>query len=158
MKSLDKKEIVDKDYLIIDNNKVIGFSKEKDSKYLSVEITKEEYQNMFTNNTINHIEYYYVEGVLIECDTSTRPLGCKVEFNPITKLFEEKASLEEQIEHYKNIIIEKTKEHELLKVSGFTGTQDEINLQTEIEDLKQKYLDLNHELALQIEKRLRKKK
>lgn len=155
MKSLDKKEIVDKDYLIIDNNKIIGFSKEKDSKYLSVEITKEEYQNMFTNNTINHIEYYYVEGVLIECDTSTRPRGYKVEFNPTTKLFEEKASLEEQIEHYKNIIIEKTKEHELLKVSGFTGTQEEINLRTEIEDLKQTYMDKNHELALQIENRLR---
>lgn len=155
MKNLDKKEIVDKDYLIIDNNKVIGFSKEKDSKYLSVEITKEEYQNMFTNNTINHIEYYYVEGVLIECDTSTRPRGCKVEFNPITKLFEEKASLEEQIEYYKNLVIEKTKEHEILKISGFTGTQEELNLQTEIEDLKQTYMDKNHELALQIENRLK---
>lgn len=76
-------------------------------------------------------------------------------FNYETESWEEGADLEEQIEYYKNLIIQRTREHELLKISGFTGTQEEINLQTEIEDLKQKYLDLNHKLALQIENRLK---
>lgn len=67
----------------------------------------------------------------------------------------EEATLEEQINYYQNMIINKTREHELLKASGFTGTQEEINLQTEIENLKQIYMDKNHELALQIENRLR---
>ena len=146
---------VNKIFMIIDNYKVIGFSSSKDKNYTSIEITEEQHQIMFTNNSSNHIEYYYVDNELIECDLRNKPLGCRIEFNPLTKLFEEKASLEEQIEHYKNIIIEKTKEHELLKVSGFTGTQEEINLRTEIEDLKQTYMDKNHELALQIENRLR---
>lgn len=153
MENLDNIEILDKDYLVIDNNKVIGFSKKEDPNYLSVEVTKEEYQNMFKNNSMNHIEYYYVKGVLVECDTRTRPIGCKVEFNPLTKLFEEKASLEEQIEYYKNLVIEKTREHEILKISGFIGTQEEINLQIEIDNLKQMYLDRNHKLALEIDKR-----
>lgn len=79
----------------------------------------------------------------------------KKTFNYETELWEEGATLEEQIEYYKNLIIQKTREHELLKVSGFIGTQEEINLKTEIENLKQIYMDKNHELALQIENRLR---
>ena len=67
----------------------------------------------------------------------------------------EKATLEEQINHYQNMIINKTREHELLKASGFTGTQEEINLQVEIENLKQIYMDKNHELALKIDNRLK---
>ncbi|MEG2347912.1 MAG: hypothetical protein RSB50_09550 [Cetobacterium sp.] len=84
--------------------------------------------------------------------------GCKIEFNYDTEQWEEKASLNEQIEYYKHLIIEKTREHELLKASGFTGTQEEMKLKIEIENLKQIYMDKNHELALQIENRLRKKK
>lgn len=79
----------------------------------------------------------------------------KSEFDYKAMEYIEKASLDEQIEHYKNLIIKKTREHELLKASGFTGTQEEINLKTEIEDLKQIYMDKNHELALQIENRLK---
>ncbi len=82
----------------------------------------------------------------------------KKSFNYENEVWEEKATLEESIEYYKNLIIEKTREHELLKASGFSGTQEEINLQVEIENLKQIYMDKNHELALQIENRLRKKK
>lgn len=67
----------------------------------------------------------------------------------------EKATLEEQINHYQNMIINKTREHELLKASGFTGTQEEINLQVEIENLKQIYMDKNHELALKIDNKLK---
>lgn len=67
----------------------------------------------------------------------------------------EEATLEEQINYCQNMIINKTREHELLKASGFSGTQDEITLQSEIENLKQIYIDKNHELALQIENRLK---
>lgn len=81
-----------------------------------------------------------------------------ITWNKEERYWSETATLEEQIEYYKKLIIEKTREHELLKASGFTGSQEEINLQVEIENLKQMYMDKNHELALQIENRLRKKK
>ena len=76
-------------------------------------------------------------------------------FNYKSMEWEETAGLEEQIEICKNIIIEKTKEHELLKASGFTGTQEEINLRIEIENLKQMYMDKNYELALEVENKPR---
>lgn len=148
-------ESTKKIFMIISDYKVIGLSSTKDENYISIEITEEQRQTMFNNNANNHIEYYYVENELIECDTRNKPLGCKIEFNPVTKTFEEKANLEEQIEYYKNLIIEKTRENELLKMSGFTGTQEEINLQTEIKNLRQIYLNKSHELALQIENKLK---
>lgn len=49
-------------------------------------------------------------------------------------------------------IMEKTKELELIKNSMFSGTQKEVYIQKEIDDLEQQYLDINHELALQIDK------
>lgn len=100
--------------------------------------------------------YQYINGELIYNPIPEKPLGISLEYDGINWI--ETATLEEQIEYYKNIIIQKTREHELLKASGFTGTQEEINLKIEIENLKQIYMDKNHELALQIENRLRKKK
>lgn len=98
-------------------------------------------------------KYFYIENKIkfIPYDFNL----IKSEFDYTSMQYIETATLEQQIEYYKNLIIQKTREHELLKASGFTGTQEEINLKTEIEDLKQIYIDKNHELALQIENRLR---
>lgn len=97
--------------------------------------------------------YQYINGELIYNPIPEKSLGVALEYDGTSWI--ETATLEEQIEYYKNIIIEKTREHELLKVSGFTGTQEEVNLQIGIENLKQTYMDKNHELALQIENRLK---
>lgn len=76
-----------------------------------------------------------------------------ITWNKEERYWSETATLEEQIEYYKKLIIEKTREHELLKASGFTGAQEEVNLKTEIDNLKQMYLDRNHKLALEIDKK-----
>lgn len=142
---------INKVFMIIDNYKVIGFSSSKDKNYTSIEITEEQHQIMFTNNSSNHIEYYYVDNELIECELRNKPLGCRIEFNPLTKVFEEMASLEEQIEYYKNLIIEKTRELKIEKLAGF-GNPD---LELELNELKKIHLEKSHELALQIENRLK---
>ena len=67
-------------------------------------------------------------------------------------------SLESNIKKLEKEIVEKTTELEKIKNSMFAGTQKELDVQKELEDLTQQFLDLNHELALQIENRLRKKK
>ena len=103
----------------------------------------------YEGEIIELTNHQYINGELIYNPIPEKPLGVALEYDGTSWI--ETATLEEQIEYYKNIIIEKTKEHELLKVSGFTGTQEEINLKTEIENLKQIYIDKNHELALQIE-------
>lgn len=67
-------------------------------------------------------------------------------------------ALESNIKKLEKEIVEKTTELEKIKNSMFAGTQKELDVQKELEDLTQQFLDLNHELALQIENRLRKKK
>ena len=80
--------------------------------------------------------------------------GCKIEFNYDTEQWEETASLSEQIEYYKNLIIQKTKEIEAEKLAGF-GNPD---LELELNELKKMHLEKSHELGLQMENKLRKKK
>lgn len=99
------------------------------------------------------LNYQFINGKLVYNPIPEKPLGVALEYDGTSWI--ETATLEEQIEYYKNLIIEKTREHELLKTSGFSGTQEEINLQVETENLKQIYMDKNHELALQIENRLK---
>ena len=118
-------------------------------------ITQEEKDNLILENSKGKTLYY--DGIKIkaeflpECPKDI--VNGIFDFNLWT--WKSNASLDEEIEYYKNLIIQKTREHELLKASDFTGTQEEINLKTEIENLKQIYMDKNHELALQIDNRLR---
>lgn len=115
---------------------------------------KSSYIELPKNFTYNERKkYYFKDGVIKETSYDDKLINGV--FNFKLEIWEETAPLEEQIECYKNIIIQKTREHELLKASGFTGTQEEINLKIEIENLKQIYMDKNHELALQIENRLK---
>ena len=65
--------------------------------------------------------------------------------------WKEEATLEEQIEYYKNLIIQKTKEIETEKLAGFRNPK----LELELNELKKIHLEKSHELALQIENRLR---
>lgn len=60
-------------------------------------------------------------------------------------------TLEEEVEELKRLIIEKTKEIEIEKLAGFGSG----NLELELDKLKKQHLEKSHELALQIENRLR---
>ena len=95
----------------------------------------EEVSEEFANN---YIYYKLVDGVFI--------------FDEDKKITE---ALESSIEKLEKEIIEKTTELEKIKNSMFAGTQKELDAQKELDTLNQQYLDLNHELALQIENRLR---
>lgn len=68
--------------------------------------------------------------------------------NIIIKNTVDTLQLEEQIEYYKNLIVEKTKEAELIKLAGFFN----INLERELNELKKIHLEKSHELALQTNK------
>ena len=65
--------------------------------------------------------------------------------------WKEEATLEEQIEYYKNLIIQTTNEIETEKLAGFKNP----NLELELNELKKIHLEKSHELALQIENRLK---
>lgn len=60
-------------------------------------------------------------------------------------------SLEEEVEYYKNLIIQKNKEIENEKLAGFRNEK----LESELNELKEIHLEKSHELALQIENRLK---
>ncbi|MHA4988002.1 hypothetical protein [Cetobacterium somerae] len=77
--------------------------------------------------------------------------GCKIEFNYDTEQWEENASLDEQIEYYKHLIIEKTRELGIENLAGFGNS----NLELELNELKKIHLEKSHELALQIENKLK---
>lgn len=75
----------------------------------------------------------------------------KKSFNYESEIWEEKATLEESIEFYKNLIIVKTRELGIENLAGFANP----NLELELNELKKIHLEKSHELALQIENRLR---
>ncbi|MBC2850335.1 hypothetical protein H5J22_02610 [Cetobacterium sp. 8H] len=79
----------------------------------------------------------------------------KGKFNFETDKWEDVATLEDRILNCENLILQKINELKLYQDSGFEGSLKVQNLKQEIEDLKQKYLDLNHELALQIENKVK---
>lgn len=138
----------------ITNGEVYFYLKNENNLDLK-DISTEEHSKLI--NDVNKMGGYIkeVDNKLICKSFPPKPDGVRIVFDFINEIWIDNATLDEQIEHYKNLIIQKTKEHELLKVSGFTGSQEEINLQTEINNLKRIYMDKNHELALQIENRLK---
>lgn len=129
-------------YVIINENNEVKEATEFDLYKAGIYKLKE--TEFINDNKIDDIYNYEINKDLISPS-----------FNYEILAWEETATLEKQIEHYKKLVIEKTKELELLKNSGFGGGQEEINLQIEIENLKQIYMDKSHELALQIENRLK---
>lgn len=97
------------------------------------------------------VYFDFIENNLIKIESPPSILHTK--YNGIQWKIE--ISLEKQIEYYENKVIEKTKELESLRLVGFEGTIKFFNLEIEIVELRKKYLDANHELALQIENRLK---
>lgn len=83
--------------------------------------------------------------------------GVNIQFNYESEKWEETATLEEQIEYYYSLILEKTKELEIIKIAGFIGSKEEIDLEKEIPLLKQKHLELQHELGLEMNKSIKTK-
>ncbi|WP_047380923.1 hypothetical protein [Cetobacterium sp. ZWU0022] len=99
----------------------------------------------------NYVYYDSINNVLINIEPP--PTSLHVKYNG--SKWEIVATLEEQIKYYENKVIEKTKELESLRLAGFEGTLKFFNLEIEIVELRKKYLDANHELALQIDNKLR---
>lgn len=93
--------------------------------------------------------YQYINGELIYNPIPEKPLGIALEYDGIDWI--ETASLEEQIEYYKNLIIQKTREIEVEKLAGFGNP----GLELELNELKKIHLEKSHELALQIENKLK---
>lgn len=79
-----------------------------------------------------------------------RPLGVKLEYDGNNWI--EEATLEEQEEHYKELIIEKNKELLIIQQTGFTDH----SLEKEINDLKNKHAEVSHQLALKINSLIKK--
>lgn len=89
--------------------------------------------------------YQYINGELIYNPIPEKPLGISLEYDGINWI--ETATLEEQIEYYKNLIIDKARELGIEKLAGFGNP----NLELELSELKKIHLEKSHELALQIE-------
>ncbi|MGL5576285.1 MAG: hypothetical protein ACRDCW_12150 [Sarcina sp.] len=129
---------------VILQNELISRKEEYQTKWNGVEkrfeLTKlVSYTEDVCEDFANNYSYYKLEnGILI--------------FDENKKIRDE---LELKIKSLETKIIEKTIELENVKNSMFLGTQKEIELQKELNNLKQKYLDLNHELALQVENKLK---
>lgn len=75
----------------------------------------------------------------------------KPEYNYENHEWIEKATFNQQVEHYKNLIIQKTGEIEMEKLAGFGNP----SLELELNELKKIHLEKSHELGLQIENRLK---
>lgn len=93
--------------------------------------------------------YQYINRELIYNPIPEKPLGISLEYDGINWI--ETATLEEQIEYYKQRIIEKARELGIEKLAGFGN----LNLELELNELKKMHLEKSHKLALQIENRLR---
>lgn len=105
------------------------------------------------DNNLNVGTFVYYDSVKNNLiDIGTPPTALHTKYNGTEWIIE--ASLEEQIEYYKNLIIQKTKELGIENLAGFGNP----NLELELNELKKIHLEKSHELALQIENRLRKKK
>ena len=93
--------------------------------------------------------YQYINGELIYNPIPEKPVGVALEYDGTSWI--ETATLEEQIEYYKNITIDKTRELGVEKLAGFGN----LNLESELNELKKIHLEKSHELALQIENKLK---
>lgn len=118
-------------------------------------ISKEKYFELTTGNSLGgEIRELKDKSIGLFFKPPLPKNSIKMIFNYQSEAWEETATLEEQIEHYKNLIIQKTKEIETEKLAGFRNS----NFELELNELKKIHLEKSHELALQIENRLRKKK
>lgn len=98
------------------------------------------------NNILN---YQFINGELVYNPIPEKPLGIALEYDGTSWI--ETSTLEKQVEYYKNIIIEKTRELGIEKLAGFGN----LDLELELNELKKIHLEKSHELALQIENRLK---
>lgn len=133
-------------YYMILNNKIIGVS--SDPTLLSPIQSSDIFCLDNNNFTVGDYVYYnYINNELIQIENP--PSGIYTKYNGVEWIIE--ASLEEQIEHYKNLIIQKTRKLGIENLAGFGNP----NLELELNELKKIHLEKSHELALQIENKLR---
>lgn len=86
---------------------------------------------------------YIQDGKLIKVEYDTE-LGCvKPAWNKETHIWEETATLEEQLEYYKQEILKTTAELSVYEKVGFTNEE----LQNKLNKLTQKHNDISFELA-----------
>lgn len=100
-----------------------------------IEISEDKRNELINKNKLENCDIKIINGELV---------NVKIE-----------VSLNDEIENYRKIITNLTKELILLKESGLEGNLEYITLEKERDKNKQIYIDKNHELALQIENRLK---
>ena len=135
-------------FFILEDGHSIGLNYFEDDIAVDIkykEITKNTYDSILTSS----LEPYYNNEIKYKPNTNRKFI--KKIFNYKNDCYEEGATLEEQIEYYKKLIIQKTKEIEAEKLAGFGNP----NLELELNELKKIHLEKSHELGLQIENRLK---
>lgn len=133
-------------YYMILNNKIIGSS--SDPTLLSP-IEDSDIFCLDDNNNFIVDDYVYYSDISNELVKIKNPQSVLYTKYDGTEWVIE-ASLEEQLEYYKNLIIQKTGELGIENLAGFGNP----NLESELNELKIIHLEKSHELALQIENRL----
>ncbi|MGL5583374.1 MAG: hypothetical protein ACRDCE_20800 [Cetobacterium sp.] len=130
-------------WIELDNyNRVSGFSFIENDKMKEIETDLEIDINNFKN-------YILENGVFVYSKLPPKPSLLHTKYNGTEWVIE--ASLEEQVEYYKNLIIQKTRELGIENLAGFGNP----NLELELNELKKIHLEKTHELALQFDNRLK---
>ncbi|MGL5855601.1 MAG: hypothetical protein ACRCYA_10230 [Cetobacterium sp.] len=139
-------------YYKLKDNQFDGFYHFEDEIIMEnyIEIKNEEFNNLIL--TPGEIVYFPVEKMLKLIEVPENIGLLKPIYDLQNLCFKEGATLEELISFYKNLILSITEKLDLLKISGLEGDNEYLKLSTELEEVKQKYLDTNHELALQLDK------
>ncbi|MGL5621326.1 hypothetical protein [Cetobacterium sp.] len=138
-------------YYVILNNNIDGiiYSEQEKKKFKNAEFIKttyEDYANLIKQNQNKELVYCVKSKSIVARD---KPKGINVIWDG--ENFVETASLEQQIEYYKNLIIQKTIELGIENLAGFGN----LNLESELNELKKIHLEKSHKLALQIENKLK---
>lgn len=129
-------------YIKIKNNEFIGFFEVQDDE--TIEITDEKYNDLIEK----HSKGYSL--VVENGDVVAKSLDytgfIKGRYDSTIGEIVETATLEEQLDYYRKLIIAKTRELAVTEAAGF---RDE-KLEKELEEAKAIHMELSHEMANEI--------
>lgn len=120
-------------------DRLSGFSVVENSEMIELDTTIEIDFRNFRNFKLNGKDLIYSE-------LPEKPNSLYTKYNGTEWVIE--SSLEEQVEYYKNLIIQKTRELGIENLAGFGNP----NLESELNELKKIHLEKSHELALEMDK------
>lgn len=141
-------------YYKLENRKFNSFINDEDHKDLLfdengnikegyVEILEEDYKNLINSDGV----IVYENDKLISKQVPVIPTDfIKPVFNTEKWQWEENISLDEELNYYKNMIIQKTRELAVTEAAGFSDPK----VEKELEELKAIHMELSHEMANEI--------